>query len=413
LFDQSSQQNCGAAQWVTLDKIRLHDSLAQQSPVADNLIAPTAVFLRRRQRRQMARVIAAIERVCALPAWRETVLAAAPSIASADYGPRGVLMAYDFHLSEGVPKLIEINTNAGGALINTRVVSAQQHCCQLAAIAYPKNNVRDRDFVDTFIQDWRQQRGAEKLNTIAIVDTAPEQQFLFSEFLMFQRQFELAGITSIITDPQDLQYCGDNLMIGDRIVDMVYNRSTDFYFEHPESATLRQAYQRNRVVVSPNPHLHAIYANKLNLALLSSESALRSLGASASDIDLLVQSIPATTEVVAHNADSLWQQRKKLFFKPIDGYGSKAVYRGDKITRKVWQSVLRQRYVAQQLVPPDSVAAGVDGTEMKADYRNYSYNSRVQLVTARLYQGQTTNMRTNGGGFAPVISGRLPVDCCS
>jgi hypothetical protein len=28
----------------------------------------------------------------------------------------------------------------------------------------------------------------------------------------------------------------------------------------------------------------------------------------------------------------------------------------------------------------------------------------VQFITARLYQGQTTNFRTPGGGFAPVFT---------
>jgi hypothetical protein len=37
------------------------------------------------------------------------------------------------------------------------------------------------------------------------------------------------------------------------------------------------------------------------------------------------------------------------------------------------------------------------------DLRNYVYDGEVQLVAARLYQGQTTNFRTPGGGFAPVF----------
>ena len=40
---------------------------------------------------------------------------------------------------------------------------------------------------------------------------------------------------------------------------------------------------------------------------------------------------------------------------------------------------------------------------MKADIRCYVYNGHIQLVAARLYQGQTTNFRTPGGGFAPVF----------
>jgi hypothetical protein len=36
--------------------------------------------------------------------------------------------------------------------------------------------------------------------------------------------------------------------------------------------------------------------------------------------------------------------------------------------------------------------------------RNYVYRDAVQLVSARLYRGQTTNFRTRGGGFAVVFA---------
>jgi hypothetical protein len=38
----------------------------------------------------------------------------------------------------------------------------------------------------------------------------------------------------------------------------------------------------------------------------------------------------------------------------------------------------------------------------------YAYDAQSQWIAARLYQGQTTNFRTPGGGFAPVYS--LPAD---
>ena len=41
--------------------------------------------------------------------------------------------------------------------------------------------------------------------------------------------------------------------------------------------------------------------------------------------------------------------------------------------------------------------------DLKLDLRNYVYAGRIQLLTSRLYQGQTTNFRTPGGGFAPVF----------
>ena len=40
---------------------------------------------------------------------------------------------------------------------------------------------------------------------------------------------------------------------------------------------------------------------------------------------------------------------------------------------------------------------------MTADIRAFVYQGAVQMFVARLYQGQTTNFRTPGGGFAPVF----------
>jgi len=39
----------------------------------------------------------------------------------------------------------------------------------------------------------------------------------------------------------------------------------------------------------------------------------------------------------------------------------------------------------------------------KTDIRLYTYDGQILLTAARLYQGQTTNFRTPGGGFAPVF----------
>jgi hypothetical protein len=47
----------------------------------------------------------------------------------------------------------------------------------------------------------------------------------------------------------------------------------------------------------------------------------------------------------------------------------------------------------------------VDGvmTDLKFDLRAYTYAGQVQLLAARMYSGQTTNFRTTGGGFTPVV----------
>jgi hypothetical protein len=55
-------------------------------------------------------------------------------------------------------------------------------------------------------------------------------------------------------------------------------------------------------------------------------------------------------------------------------------------------------------VPPAERIAGVeDDAPLKFDVRNYAYGGEVQLLAARLWRGQTTNFRSPGGGFAPVL----------
>ena len=48
----------------------------------------------------------------------------APAIARVPVAARGVFMGYDFHLTASGPKLIEINTNAGGGLLNAYLLAA-------------------------------------------------------------------------------------------------------------------------------------------------------------------------------------------------------------------------------------------------------------------------------------------------
>src|SRR5512135_2535613 len=100
----------------------LYDVILATRP---HLFSNTAVFVTPQQVERMYAIIRAVETVVALPAYRESALAAAPEIARFDPGPRGVFMGYDFDLGPAGPQLIEINTNAGGALLNTALARAQ------------------------------------------------------------------------------------------------------------------------------------------------------------------------------------------------------------------------------------------------------------------------------------------------
>jgi uncharacterized circularly permuted ATP-grasp superfamily protein len=240
---------------------------------------------------------------------------------------------------------------------------------------------------------------------VVIVDHAPHEQYLAPEFELFRQLFAQNGITAAIADPSELVWQNGQLMHQGAPVDMVYNRLTDFYLTDPAHLALRQAHEAGGVVLTPHPRAHALLADKRNLIALSQSELLLAWGASAADRKLLAANVPATRLVTPERADELWAERRQLFFKPVAGYGAKAAYRGDKLTRRVWSEILESDFVAQALVPPSGRMIEVDGaqTDLKFDIRAYTYAGQVQLLAARMYAGQTTNFRTQGGGFAPVI----------
>ncbi|GGY63674.1 hypothetical protein GCM10011613_04230 [Cellvibrio zantedeschiae] len=370
------------------------------------LFSNTTVFISPAQLQQMRAIVQAVERVVSLPAYAEEVLARAPLIASFNPGTLGVFMGYDFHLSAQGPQIIEINTNAGGAFLNAALVSAQTECCKAAGTPLPFQKIKlDQKFISMFLNEWKLQRGDKQLTRIAIVDENPTQQFLYPEFKMAQRLFERNGIAAIIVDPGELQFNDGKLMHQGLTIDLVYNRLTDFSLVGEALSVLRQAYEAGSIVVTPNPYQYALYADKRNLIALGDAEHLEKLGADEKDIQVLSTAVPKTQAVTADNAENLWSTRKQLFFKPASGYGSRAAYRGDKLTKRVWEEILQSDYVAQQIVLPGERGILVDDepTALKMDIRAYVYKGEIQLVAARLYQGQTTNFRTQGGGFAPVF----------
>jgi hypothetical protein len=276
-----------------------------------------------------------------------------------------------------------------------------------AIAAYTPLEAFETTFFDMFKAEWRAQRGERPLRSIVIVDEDPQAQYLAPEFELYRHMFLQRGLSASIADPRALEWRDGSLWHDKAVVDMVYNRLTDFYFAEPAHQALREAYLAGAVVVTPHPRAHALMADKRNLVTLSNDELLASWGVSASDRYLLTSAVPPTQLVTPQRADDLWARRRQLFFKPVGGYGAKAVYRGDKLTRRVWDEILAGEFIAQTLVPPGQRMVVVDGvqTDLKFDVRAYTYAGQVQLLAARTYQGQTTNFRTPGGGFAPVYAG--------
>lgn len=408
-----------SCQCIAVDQQKLEQSLAigfgepgyyaRLRETHPNLLADFPIFVAREHIAAMQNVIDAIEHVVSLEPYQHTVLAWAPDIAKQVRASRGVFFGYDFHLTTDGPRLIEVNSNAGGALLLQHVAAAQQACCREIGDFFPGPRGIDdiqQVFVDMFRAEFRAERPGDELACAAIVDEEPQTQYLSPEFELCRAMFAGHSIEAIIADPRDFVLKDNRLIADGKTVDLVYNRLTDFYLESNACATLREAFESNVAVFTPSPRAHALYANKRNLTVLSNEDALRTLGAPDDVVGTLSAAVPRTVLVSADNADDLWAERRQLFFKPVSGYGSRGTYKGAKLTKKTWASILQSDYVAQELVPPGERLLVTDGAErsLKVDVRCYVYRGEIQLLGARMYEGQTTNFRTDGGGLAAVFT---------
>lgn len=415
---QAARHANAACSCITLDQEMLVEMLDENassegfgvSLVASHpyLFANSPVFIALETIAAMKAVVEAVEAASALPLFRATALQWAPAVAAANFGPAGALMGYDFHLTESGPFLIEVNTNAGGAFLNAILAKAQRACCFEEGLTIdPVRPTQDFDLeiVAMFESEWKRQGRCGRPAVIAIVDDEPENQHLYPELLLAKAALEEHGIAAIIADPKMLVGSDEGLSIDGVHIDLVYNRLVDFGLDEPGHRTLRDVYLQEKVVVTPNPHVHAVFADKRNLSLLSDASLLVQAGLTPDEVKTLKSAVPTTVLVTGDNSDALWADRRNLFFKPARGYGSKAAYRGAKLTKKVWSQIISGSYIAQTYAPPSFRRVECEGKtlELKIDVRLYTYDGNVLLIAARLYQGQTTNMRTPGGGFAPVL----------
>ncbi|MBY0511298.1 MAG: hypothetical protein K2P94_14240 [Rhodospirillaceae bacterium] len=233
---KSAQDMNGGCFCVTVDREALFRALGSETgdpafwiAVAEthpHLFSNVSVFVASDELSRMLAIVAAIEQVAKLPEYRGAVLSWSPSIAACDPGPLGAMMGYDFHLEDDGPKLIEVNTNAGGAFLNMYLASAQAACCAEARRTPSIATTRSLGpaFVEMFEAEWSRQRGHGRPGRIAIVDDSPSEQYLYSEFVLAKHLFQDHGLEAVIANAHDLRYDDHRLWLGDQRIDLVYNR---------------------------------------------------------------------------------------------------------------------------------------------------------------------------------------------
>ncbi|SDZ96930.1 hypothetical protein SAMN05660420_00910 [Desulfuromusa kysingii] len=362
-----------------------------------SLISRVRAHIPRQDLCEMLRLVRLLFRVSQSSGYRHKVFPDLPEVARFDPNHAALMMGYDFHLTADGPRLIEVNTNAGGAYIAW--LSEQQAGTSTRSAL---SNRFKRRLLNSFLQEWQDFSAAdEPLKRVIIMDENLDQQALFLEMIGFRDWLCENGIDAHVASPEDLQVEADGVYFNAEKVDLIYNRHCDFFLETEPMQELKKAYLTAQVCLSPNPFAYGLLADKRRMVLWSDPESLDNLGLSARDTALLLKVVPPSSLLSGQDEGDLWSRRKKLIFKPVTAFGGRGVLLGKGITRKRFADLDPETTLVQQLVPP-SVETSTEGQEYKMDVRLFVYRNHLLGVGARLYQGQVTNMKTAGGGFAPV-----------
>ena len=295
-----------------------------------------------------------------------------------------VLMAYDFHLTGDTVKLIEINTNASAFLLVNSLY-------QIKNLNHKKAL---EDLIYSFQQEWNIfNNKTAKPNKIVLIDENPLSQKMVLEFFMYKDLFKSLGWDMEILDSKKIKTDNNYYLYtpkGEKI-DFIYNRSTDFYFEnHP---IIAKAYQYNTCLILPQPKDYFLLADKARMSDWMTEDW--------SELKDIKNNLLKTIFLNPNNKQQLWENRKKYFFKISQGHGGKMVYKGMSLSKKKFEEMFQYNSLAQEYIAPSKIKDS-NNQEWKLDLRAYVYKDQIQQLAGRVYQGQLTNFKTPGSGFALV-----------
>ncbi|PLY00099.1 MAG: hypothetical protein C0622_09455 [Desulfuromonas sp.] len=359
-------------------------------------VSPVTIGVSMADLRTMQRLVRVLDRLSHAPTYLDRVTPELPASARFNPGHAAVMMCYDFHLSDAGPRLIEINTNAGGgyyALLSEEQADDNR--------SFRAERLAAR-LLRSFLDEWAAfAPGGAPLKSVVIVDETPEKQPLYAEMKAFCSWLNAQGIKAQILAPEQLTADASGVSYGGEKIDFVYNRHCDFYLEEDELNGLRQAYLAGTVCLSPNPRSYGLLADKRRMILWSDEEALETFDLRSHEQALLLETVPRSRLLAQGALDSFWKERKKLIFKPVARFGGRGVLPGKGISRTRFDELDPDTTLVQELVPP-SVVTDAEGRKLKVDLRLFTYRNRMIGIVARVYQGQVTNLRSEGGGFARV-----------
>ena len=283
--------------------------------------------------------------------------------------PPSVLCCYDFLVTKDKAlKLIEINTNASGFLWINKL--NQIH--KIEQFQKAKENL----FL-SFLSEFQKISGHRNLKKVSLIDENLLKQKNLKEFYQYKEFFQSFQVDCELLDLKNLKQTHQS--------DLIYNRTCDFFFEDRKSHILKQMFQNKKICITPNPETYKHLAQKTLMVKWYKEFPE-------------LQDILLPCYFLSHIKKTMSKQEiRNWFFKPSSSYGAKGAVSGKSISMKRFESLDENTFLAQKLVIPDKLDAG-----LKYELRFYTYDKTIQLVGASLYRGQTPRFLSPEEGLIAV-----------
>lgn len=279
---------------------------------------------------------------------------------------------------------------------------------------YPhwKPNPRRR-LLESLLEAYREWGGKKEFPQIGIIDWKDVETV--SEFEVLKAYFESQGYPTLIADPHNLEFDGEELRCGEFVIDIFYKRVIihEFLEKFDETHPFSQAYAQHKVCMA-NSFRAKIAHKKAGFAILSDPQYEHLF--SPEQLAAIHQHIPWTRRVkegktVFHGKECdlvelLRQEQERLVLKPNDDYGGHGVVIGWETDPSRWEqtisNALAHDFVAQERVPVQKVTMQVfsdhlESQDFLVDFNPFLFNNQMEGAFVRLSTSSLVNISAGGG----------------
>jgi hypothetical protein len=261
--------------------------------------------------------------------------------------------------------------------------------------------------------------GEREKPNIAIVDW--QGVSTYTEFETLREYFEAQGHRAMIADPEQLEYDGKILMIGDFEVDVFYKRVLihEFFDRSTEEHPLLRAYRDGKVFMA-NSFRTKIPHKKASLAVVSNDRF--SYLFSDEQLDVIDKHVPWTRLVSDRQVrfqglkcdllELARTERERFILKPNDDYGGSGIVVGWESTESEWDDALEgalgDPFVLQERAPVEKVmfptyADEAFMDELLIDFDPFLFRGKAEGGLVRLSSQTLVNVAAGGGEAALVV----------